>query len=347
MSVYRVSKFPRVLIAGGAGFIGSNLVKNLLLKGKFVDCIDNFVTGRESAVAPFMRNARFRFFRGDISDTVFMSRFAGQPYSHIYNLACPTGVPNIALLGEEMLLTSSLGSLNLLHIAEATNARYLFASTAEIYGDPEIFPQPETYSGNVDPVGPRSAYEEGKRFGEALTVHFARHRHVDARIIRIFNTFGPNMSVTDTRVIPQMLNRMAMGKTVTIFGDGGNTRSFLHVDDLVAAFAITMQRNCKGDVYNVGGETEYTIAELFELCSGVADYHMRPIFKPHFINDHRRRLPDTRKIRSLGWHPKMQLQEGLKASYEALRTDLLRYGEKHNSGFSRASQRTSADPAHV
>ena len=123
MSVYRVSNFPRVLIAGGAGFIGSNLVKNLLLKGKFVDCIDNFVTGQESAVAPFMQNARFRFFRGDISDTVFMSRFAGQQYSHIYNLACPTGVPNIAMLGEEMLLTSSLGSLNLLHIAEVTNAR--------------------------------------------------------------------------------------------------------------------------------------------------------------------------------------------------------------------------------
>ncbi len=308
-----------VLVAGGAGFIGSNLVRKLLAEGAKIDCIDNLLTGRESAISPFVGSRQFRFFRGDITDQDFMSKISGNKYSQIYNLACPTGVPNIALLGEQMLLTSSIGSLNLLRMAKTHGSKYLFASTAEVYGNPEVVPQPETYTGNVDPIGPRSAYEEAKRFGEALTMQHVQSYGLDARIVRIFNTYGPNMSPDDTRVIPQMLSRMALRKPVTIFGDGSNTRTFLYVTDLLEGFALVMAQKLSGDVFNIGGEREMTINELFDACRKATRSKSLADYQPHFIEDHRRRLPDTSRIRALGWKPKIQIERGLSMSYRDVR----------------------------
>jgi nucleoside-diphosphate-sugar epimerase len=320
-----------VLVAGGAGFVGSNLIKRLLSNGRRVHCVDNFSTGYQAAVAEFEKHKQFQSFRGDITDSQFMSRFEDNHYAEIYNLACPTGVPNIAPLGEAMLLTSSIGSLNLLRMAQNSGAKYLYTSTAEIYGDPEVVPQIETYNGNVDPVGPRSAYEEGKRFGEALTAHFARGYGIDARIIRVFNTYGPNMSPHDMRVIPQMLSRMALQQPVTIYGDGSNTRSFLHVNDLIDGFMITMNRHQCGEVYNIGGEDEMAILALFELCKRVTGYSRKPIFKSHFIADHKRRLPGTERIRNLGWKPRVSAEEGLASSYFDMATRLHMRSEKPKS----------------
>lgn len=305
----------QVLIAGGAGFIGSNLARTLLDQGVVVDCVDNLITGRIESIRDLLGRPNFRFIKGDIADPRILARLLRRRYTEIYNLACPTGVPNIAILGENMLVTSSVGSLNLLKVARWSKARYLFASTAEAYGDPKVFPQAETYVGNVDPVGPRSAYEEGKRFGEALTVFYARKFDIDARIVRIFNTFGPNMSPDDQRVIPQMLRRVINHEPVVIFGNGLQTRTFLHVDDLITGFARVMKKGGSGEVYNIGGDKEMNILELLDIVKSVADVDVTTMFKEHFIADHGRRLPDLSKVKALGWRQRISTRAGIQSTY--------------------------------
>lgn len=305
----------RVLVAGGAGFIGSNLVHHLIERSDIVDCVDNLITGNAANIAKFHGRNSFRFIAADINIREMLQQIESVEYDEIYNLACPTGVPNIAFFGEEMLMTSSLGNLNLLRIAERCGAKFLYASSAEVYGNPEITPQPETYNGDVNPVGPRSAYEEGKRFGESLTAYFAKTYGLDARIIRIFNTYGPNMSLNETRVIPAMLMALIKGLPVKIYGDGNNTRSFQYVTDLLSAFDCAMAKKCEGDVFNVGGDQEVKIIELFEICKSVTERADLPQFLPHFIEDHSRRKPDTAKIRKLGWNQKVSLEEGLAFAY--------------------------------
>lgn len=256
----------------------------------------------------------FRFIRADISDPNLNDQLGHTEYRDIYDLACPTGVPNIKTLGEEMLLACSLGTLNLLRLAARCKARFLYASTAEVYGDPEVFPQAEVYSGNVDPVGDRSPYEEGKRFGEALTVYFARKYDVDARIVRIFNTYGPNMSPEDTRVIPQMLNNAIDGRPSTIYGDGQQTRAFLHVDDLIAGFFTVMAEGRDGEVYNIGAGEECTVLDLFNRIKALTGSAAEPVFRDHFINDHSRRRPDVSKLEALGWRQQIPMDVGLAMS---------------------------------
>jgi nucleoside-diphosphate-sugar epimerase len=308
----------RSLVAGGAGCLGTNLTLRLLDQGAFVDVVDNLSTGRKANVDELSRHPNFRFIKMDITDAALCTRLQRRRYSHVYNLACPTGVPNIALLGEEMLMASSVGALNLLKVARRSKAKYLFASTAEAYGDPEVFPQPETYVGRVDPVGPRSPYEEGKRFGEALTRFWGRKHKVDVRIVRIFNTYGPGMSPADQRVIPQMLSHLIAGQPVPLFGDGSQTRTFLHVDDLVDGLLTVMEKGECAEVYNIGGGTQLSIRELFDLIKDATGLSGSAVFKKHFIADHRGRWPDTGKIEALGWRQKVSLTKGIRQSYQDL-----------------------------
>ena len=305
----------RVLVAGGAGFVGSNLCRKLIRRGDAVDCLDNLSTGQPEQVELLGKHRRFTFLDRDVADPAIVAELSGQAYDEIYHLACPTGVPNIATMGEEMMLASSSGTRNLLKLAERSAARFLFASSAEAYGDPEMFPQAEAYFGNVDPVGARSPYEEGKRFGEALTAYYARRHGVDGRIVRIFNCYGPNMAASDQRVIPQMLNRMAAGEPVVIYGDGRQTRALIHVDDLLTGFEAVMAKGDRGGVYNIGGDREITILELFELAATAAGSKRGPVFADHFITDHGRRLPDTNKVRQLGWRQRISIERGLADAY--------------------------------
>ncbi len=310
----------RYLIAGGAGCLGTNLARRLLGQGAHVDVVDNLSTGRQANVDRLSRHPNFDFIKMDVADPAICRRLQRRRYSHVYNLACPTGVPNIKRLGEQMLMASSAGTLNLLKIARRCRAKYLFASTAEAYGDPDVFPQPETYVGRVDSVGPRSPYEEGKRFGEALTRFWGGKYGLEVRIVRIFNTYGPAMSPKDQRVIPQMLTRLIAGQPVPIYGDGTQTRTFLHVDDLVNGLLTVIEKGVSGEVYNVGGDEQITVRDLFTMVKKATGLAGEAIFRDHFIEDHRGRGPDTTKLRALGWRPSISLEAGIRQSYQ----DLLR-----------------------
>jgi UDP-glucuronate decarboxylase len=316
------ARAKRCLVAGGAGFIGSNLVRVLLARGMQVDCVDDLSTGRQGNISDLKRNPDFRFIKLDVSDADGCRSALRRHYSEIYHLACPTGVPNIEILGEEMLLASSSGTYNLLKVARRTGAKFLFTSTAEAYGDPEVFPQVESYAGNVDPVGPRSAYEEAKRFGEALTRYYGRKHGLDVRIVRIFNTYGPRMSPDDQRVIPQMIGSLINEEPVSIFGDGSQTRTFLHVNDLVAGLLAVMERGGNGEVYNVGGSKQITIKALFDCVRKATGLRGTAVFQDHFIADHRGRCPDTAKVEALGWRQKVSLDDGLREMYAEFLSDL-------------------------
>ena len=311
-------KRHRYLIAGGAGFIGGNLIHCLLNDDHEIDCIDNLITGRFENIKTFQSRQKFRFINADIANKSAYAAKVRRRYDFIVNLACPTGVPNIKELGEQMLLASSAGVYNLLKIAARDGARYLFASTAEVYGDPQVFPQSEAYAGNVDPVGPRSAYEEAKRFAEALTVFYGRNRGVDVRIVRIFYTYGEGMSPDDQRIIPQMLTRMIRGEPVIIFGDGMQTRTFLHVDDLVAGIRHVLSQGLPNEIYNIGAREQIAIRALVEIAETVTGFRANTRYCAHFINDHRGRCPDTSKLEALGWTPSVSLEEGLMRSFRSL-----------------------------
>jgi dTDP-glucose 4,6-dehydratase/UDP-glucuronate decarboxylase len=289
-----------------------------------VDCVDNLITGRAENVQDLTRMKDFRFIKGDVVDPALIEMLMKRRYRDVYHLACPTGVPNIDILGEEMMLACSVGTLNLLKVAVASKARFLYVSTAEVYGDPEEFPQREDYVGNVDPVGPRSTYEEGKRFGEALTAHYAKKSGLETRIVRIFNTYGPGMSPKDKRVIPQLMNSILRRRPFVIYGDGSQTRSFLHVDDLISGLSVIMERGAKGGVYNVGGDKELTILELVERARALTDTGLELIFKEHFIQDHGRRCPDLTKVKSLGWRQHIPIEVGLATTYAGLVRSRLR-----------------------
>jgi len=301
----------KVLVTGGAGFIGSNLSKTLLDTGASVDCVDSLITGRIESIASLRSNKRFRYFKFDITDRDFFNTFAKEHYDEIYHLACPTGVPNIQLYGEEMLKTCSIGTDNILRLACTHNAKVLYTSSAEVYGDPEVFPQHEEYCGNVHPTGPRSAYEEGKRFSETLVRSYAEKYQIDAKIVRIFNTFGIGMSPDDTRVIPRFLKLIKEGKKIIIYGDGTQTRTHLYVDDLIAGLLMVQEKGCAGEVYNVGGDKQLTIADLAELIKSLTTLNVDIEYQPHFIEDHSGRQPMVSKVKELGWDRYIDVSEGL------------------------------------
>ncbi len=304
----------RALVAGAAGFIGSHLCEYLLERGYRVFAVDNFRTGQWLHIRRLQNNPRFEFYPLDITEQAFFNKFSTIHLDELYNLACPTGVPNIGPLAEEMLLTSSFGARNMLELARIHNARLLFTSTAEIYGNPRVVPIPEEDTGNVHPLGVRAPYEEGKRFAESLHAMYVRKYGVDARIVRVFNTYGPNMSLEDKRVIPQFVRSIIRGQPLTLYGDGSQTRSHIYVDDLIAGFFRVLEfgKPREVDVYNIGGSRQMTIKELAETLLQVAGSDNEIVYVPHFIEDHDRREPSVKKITGLGWKPVVSLEEGLR-----------------------------------
>ncbi len=300
-----------ILVTGGAGFIGSNLSRKLIEAGHSVCAVDNLITGHRPNVETLLLSERFTFVEADVASADFPKLMSGKKFDHIYHLACPTGVPNLVTLAEEMLRTCSYGTFNVLELSKELHARTIVASTAEIYGDPEVTPQHENYTGNVNPIGPRSAYEEGKRFAEAVTAMYVRKHKVHASVVRIFNTYGPGMSLDDARVIPQFIRSIKEGRPLTIYGDGSQTRTHQYIDDLLNGLEIAMEKGASGEAYNVGGDAPTSIKELATLLLEMSGSTVGIEFKPHFIEDHGSRLPATEKMKSLGWTKSVSMKDGL------------------------------------
>lgn len=307
-----------ILIAGGAGFIGSYLCQALLEKGEEVICVDNLITGREENLAGFRSNPAFSFIKHDITVPLEIK----EPLEEIYNLASPASPIGYQKHPLPTLYVNSLGVKNLLELAEEKGARFLQTSTSEVYGEPKEHPQKESYWGNVNPIGPRSCYDEGKRFAESLIVNFARVRKVAAKVVRIFNTYGPKMDLYDGRVIINFLRQALKGESLTIYGDGRQTRSFCYVADMVEGLIIMMASAEKGPI-NLGNPDEFTILDLAHLVLKITGSSSPLVFEKLPQDDPHRRRPDiTLAIEKLGWVPKVSLEEGLKLTIPDLQKRL-------------------------
>lgn len=306
------------VVTGGAGFIGSHICDELIKKGQRVICLDNLVTGTLANIKHLQSDPNFKFIRHDVI----------QPLpelgdvSYIYHFASPASVPDYQKYQEETALVNSMGTLNMLRLAKKTSAKLLFASTSEVYGDPLVHPQTEDYWGNVNPNGVRACYDESKRFGEAVTALYFRKFNVDARIIRIFNTYGPRMRPNDGRVISNFVNQVLQGKPITVYGDGTQTRSFCYVDDLVRGIiVINTSQKTSGEVYNLGNPDEYTMLELAQVIKKTMDSGAQIEFKPLPEDDPKRRKPDITKVTAqLSWKPTTSLQAGLQKTIEYYRS---------------------------
>lgn len=307
----------RVLITGGAGFIGSNLTQKLLKSGNVVVAIDNFITGRPENIRKYLDNPKFTFLKHDITRPLTIDHKL-LTINQIYHLACPTGVDNLGPLAQEMLLTCSTGTINILELAKKTGAKLLFTSSSEVYGDAQVFPQSESYTGNVNTTGQRSPYEEGKRFAESLIAAYVRKYNIDARIVRVFNTYGPAMSQSDTRVIPRFLKQALSGNPLTVKGRGVQKRTFCYVDDLVDGLILVMKKGKSGEVYNLGNDVETAIIDLAKLIIEKTRTKSKIKYVPRPAHDHQRRLPDLKKVKKLGWKPKTSLENGLKKTLHLL-----------------------------
>ena len=295
----------RIIVTGGAGFLGSHLCKVLLDQGHNVVCIDNLYTGKKSNIAPLLKNPKFEFVEHDIIE----------PYDdtadQIYNLACPASPPHYQKDPIFTFKTSVMGTYNMLELAHSCKARFLQASTSEVYGDPIEHPQKESYWGHVNPVGVRSCYDEGKRAAETLCVDFQRQFGVDVRIARIFNTYGPNTSPEDGRVVSDFIIQALKNKPLTIYGDGSQTRSFCYVSDMIEGLIKLMNSNLAVPV-NLGNPKEFTINELSKEVISLTNSKSKIVHKPLPEDDPKKRKPDiSLAIRKLKWSPKVSLKEGL------------------------------------
>ena len=306
-----------VLVAGGAGFLGSHLCDALLSEGAHVTAVDSFLTGRKQNLRHLEREPRFDLIECDIIKPLpAQLRAKRMKVDGIFNLACAASPPHYQANPEHTMLTSVVGTHNLLTLAESTGARFFLASTSEIYGDPEVHPQKETYWGNVNPTGPRACYDEGKRAAETLTFDFARSERVDVRVARIFNTYGPRMRADDGRVVSNVICQALAGDDITIYGDGSQTRSFCYVSDLVEGFLRLMdyQGEFPGAV-NLGNPVELTVGDLAKRVLAMTGSSSPIVRRPLPVDDPRRRRPDiTLAKQLLGWTPRMSLDAGLKAT---------------------------------
>ncbi len=297
----------RIVVTGGAGFLGSHLCERLLMEGHEVICLDNFFTGRRENVFHLLDNPRFELLRHDVIEPILLE------VDQIYNLACPASPIHYQYNPVKTVKTSVMGTINMLGLAKRVRARILQASTSEIYGDPEIHPQPESYWGNVNPIGIRSCYDESKRLAETLMMDYHRQNGVDIRIARIFNTYGPRMLENDGRVVSNFIVQALRGDELTLYGTGEQTRSFCYVDDLIEGFVRLMNTEGVHDPVNLGNPGEFTIRELADEVARACGREVRVKYQPLPQDDPQQRKPDITRARTLlGWEPRIPLSEGLK-----------------------------------
>jgi UDP-glucuronate decarboxylase len=307
----------RILVTGGAGFLGSHLCERLLREGHEVICIDNLFTGQKTNIAHLIANPRFEFVRHDVIDPFKFE------VDQIYNLACPASPPHYQYNPIKTIKTSVMGSINCLGLAKRVKARVFQASTSEVYGDPAVHPQPESYWGNVNPIGKRSCYDEGKRCAETLFFDYHRENKVDIRVIRIFNTYGPRMHPNDGRVVSNFIVQALKGEDLTIYGDGRQTRSFCYVDDLIEGFVRFMAQTETVGPMNLGNPGEFTMLELAELTLKLVGGKSKIVHKPLPADDPKQRRPDIALAkRVLKWEPQVPLEEGLRRTIAYFRSTL-------------------------
>ncbi len=298
---------PTTLITGGAGFIGSHLCERLVAAGEEVLCLDNFYTGSKNNIRHLLDKPNFELIRHDIWLPIYLE------VNRIYNLACPASPVHYQNDPIATTKTSVLGAINMLGLAKRRRARILQASTSEVYGDPKIHPQPESYWGNVNPIGPRACYDEGKRCAETLFFDYHRQSGVDIRVLRIFNTYGPRMHPRDGRVVSNFIVQALKGEDITLYGDGSQTRSFCYVDDLVDGMLAMMRQQDEIGPVNLGNPAEFTICQLAEMVLRLTGSNSRLVFRPLPPDDPVQRQPEIGKARqALGWAPKIALEDGLK-----------------------------------
>jgi UDP-glucuronate decarboxylase len=305
----------RVLVTGGAGFLGSHLCERLLNDGRYIICLDNYFTGQKRNIFHLLDNRRFEVIRHDLVNPIFLE------VDQIYNLACPASPVHYQYNPVKTTKTSVMGAINMLGLAKRVKARILQASTSEVYGDPTIHPQPETYWGNVNTIGPRSCYDEGKRCAETLFFDYYRQNSVNIRVVRIFNTYGPRMHPDDGRVVSNFIMQALKGEPLTIFGDGTQTRSFCYVDDMIEGLIKMMNGpdDFVGPV-NLGNPTEYKIIDLAQQIIKLTQSTSSIEFHPQPMDDPKRRQPDISLAKeNLDWEPRINLEEGLKSAVQYFR----------------------------
>lgn len=304
------------MITGGAGFVGSHLCDRLLKEGHDVLCVDNFFTGSKANVSHLFSNPRFELMRHDVTFPLYVE------VDQIYNLACPASPVHYQHDPVQTTKTSVHGAINMLGLAKRLKARIFQASTSEVYGDPEVHPQPESYWGRVNPIGPRSCYDEGKRCAETLFFDYHRQHNLDIKVVRIFNTYGPRMHPNDGRVVSNFIVQALKGEDITIYGSGQQTRSFCYVDDMVEGFVRMMatERGFTGPV-NLGNPGEFTMLELAEKVLTLVDSKSKLVFMPLPVDDPKQRQPDITLAKAkLDWTPKVNLEDGLKETVHYFRT---------------------------
>ncbi len=306
----------RILVTGGAGFLGSHLCERLLNEGNDVICVDNLFTGSKDNIRKLIGNPYFEFIRHDVTEPLYVE------VDQIYNLACPASPPHYQYNPIKTAKTSVYGAMNMLGLAKRTHARILQASTSEVYGDPEVHPQPESYRGNVNPIGIRSCYDEGKRMAETLFFDYHRQHDVDIKVIRIFNTYGPRMNQNDGRVVSNFIVQALKGEDITIYGDGSQTRSFCYVDDLIEGM-IRMMNSRDGFTgpVNLGNPGEFTMKQLADIVIELTHSSSKIVYMPLPSDDPTQRKPiiDLAQ-KELSWQPTIKLEDGLKKTIEYFKT---------------------------
>ncbi|MFW9262706.1 NAD-dependent dehydratase [Nostoc sp. KVJ20] len=303
----------RILVTGGAGFIGSHLIDRLMTAGHELICLDNFYTGHKRNILKWLGHPYFELIRHDITEPIRLE------VDQIYHLACPASPVHYQYNPVKTVKTNVMGTLNMLGLAKRVKARFFLASTSEVYGDPEVHPQTEEYRGSVNPIGIRSCYDEGKRIAETLAFDYYRQNKVDIRVVRIFNTYGPRMLENDGRVVSNFIVQALRGNPLTVYGDGSQTRSFCYVSDLVEGFIRLMNSDYIGPV-NLGNPGEYTILQLAQTVQNMINPEAQIKFEALPSDDPRRRQPDITKAKTwLNWEPTIPLQEGLKLTIEDFR----------------------------